>query len=70
MGGGGGLGTAVKQERVVTVKWRRDLEIVSEQDSHARFPQKHERGRHPKIPCILVPALGWRKLFTLSISHC
>lgn len=48
----------------------RDLEIVSKRGSHARFPKKHEQGRHPKIPCILVPALGWRKLFTLSISHC
>lgn len=48
----------------------RDLEIVTEQGSHARFPKKHGQGRHPKIPCILVPALGWRKLFTLSIFLC
>lgn len=32
----------------------------------SRFSKKYEQGRHPKIPCILVPALGWRKLFTLS----
>lgn len=52
------------------VSKQRDLEIVSERGGRARFPQKREQGRHPKIPCILVPALGWRKLFTLSISHC
>lgn len=48
----------------------RGLEIVRDQGGRAHFPKKHKRGRHPKIPCILVPALGWRKLFTLSISHC
>lgn len=48
----------------------RDLELVTEQGSCVGFPKKHGQGRHPKIPCILVPALGWRKLFTLSIFLC
>lgn len=68
-----------QQERAVSE--RRDLGIVSDQGSHAWFFslslslvffffKKHGPSRHPKIPYILVPPLGWRKLFTLSISHC
>lgn len=49
---------------------QRDLEIVGIHGGHAGFPYKRYLEIHPKAPYILVPALGWRKLFTLSISHC